>query len=73
MDQTYWLERERESIAHGHAATLSDVRLIHYELARGYSIKAANAGTERPARAPPKRKRNAREQLATAFPCTPAG
>src|SRR6478736_327472 len=33
MDQAYWLERERVSIAHARAATLPDVRLIHYDLA----------------------------------------
>ena len=67
MDRAYWLQRERDSIAHGHAATLSDVRLIHYELARGYSIKAANAAAEHTTSERPKRKRNAREQLMTAF------
>jgi len=46
MDQAYWLERQRDAIANGRAATLADVRLIHYELARGYSIEAANAGME---------------------------
>jgi hypothetical protein len=47
MEQSYWLERERQSIANARAATLADVRLIHYELADRYSIKAANAGRAR--------------------------
>jgi len=64
MDQAYWLERERDSLAYARAATFPDVRLIHYELARGYSIKAAGAGQ---VSAQPKIKRNLREQLMTAF------
>ena len=44
MDQTYWLERQRDAIANARAATLPDVRLIHYELADRYSLKAAAAG-----------------------------
>jgi hypothetical protein len=67
MDQAYWLERERDSISHARAATLPDVQLIHYELARGYSIKAANAGRQRLVRARPKLKRYLDEQLRTAF------
>ena len=69
MDQAYWLERERDSIGHARAATLPDVQLIHYELARGYSIKAADAA-KAVGRAP-KLRRGVGEQLATAFP-TPA-
>jgi hypothetical protein len=66
MDQAYWLERERDSIAHARAATLPDVRLIHYDLAHRYSIKAANAGREHLG-AGPELKRNLDEQLMTAF------
>jgi hypothetical protein len=69
MDQAYWLERERDSMAHARAATLPDVRLIHYDLAHRYSIKAADAA--KAARSRPKLKRGVRDQLATAFP-TPA-
>ena len=68
MDQAYWLGRERESISHARAATLPDVQLIHYELARGYSIKAADAGREPLLRGRPKLKTYIREQLAMAFP-----
>jgi hypothetical protein len=68
MDQAYWLERERDAIANGHAATLADVRLIHYDLAHRYSIEAANAAkTVRRRRKP----RGVGEQLTTAFHLTP--
>ncbi|MES2136267.1 MAG: hypothetical protein V4502_04305 [Pseudomonadota bacterium] len=67
MDQAYWLERERDSITHARAATLPDVQLIHYELARGYSIKAANAGREHLLKRRPKLRSYLGEQLATAF------
>jgi hypothetical protein len=67
MDQAYWLERERDSITHARAATLPDVQLIHYELARRYSIKAADAGREPLLRRRPKLKRYLGEQLTTAF------
>ena len=69
MDQAYWLEREQDSLAYARAATFPDVRLIHQELARGYSIKAANAGADAAqlASAPPKLAHNLREQLMTAF------
>jgi hypothetical protein len=67
MDQAYWLQRERESITHARAATLPDVQLIHYELARSYSIKAADAGREPLLRRRPKLKRYIAEQLTTAF------
>jgi hypothetical protein len=67
MDQAYWLERERDSIAHARASTLPDVRLIHYDLAHGYSIKAASAGREHLGSGGPQLKRNLDEQLMTAF------
>lgn len=44
MDQAFWLERERNFIAHVRAATLTDVRPMHYDLATGYSLKAAASG-----------------------------
>ena len=67
MDQAYWLERERDSIAHARASTLPDVRLIHYDLAHRYSIKAADAGREHLGSGGPKLKRKLDEQLMTAF------
>jgi hypothetical protein len=67
MDQAYWLERERVSMVHARAATLADVRLIHYDLAHRYSIKAANAGRANGAKRQGKPKRDLDEQLTTAF------
>jgi hypothetical protein len=43
MEQAYWLGRERASIANAHAAADSESRLIHFELAGRYSIKAVCA------------------------------
>ena len=65
MDQAYWLRRERDAIANGHAATLADVRLIHYDLAHRYSIEAAKAAEA--VRARPKLKRGLGKQIKTAF------
>ena len=48
MEQAYWLERERASVANAHAAADSESRLIHYDLAGYYSIKAACAGVAAP-------------------------
>jgi hypothetical protein len=62
MDRTYWLKRERDAIANGRAATLADVKLIHYGLAARYSIEATNAGN-----GPRKFKGRVGEQLTTAF------
>ena len=69
MDQAYWLERQRDSLVYARAATFPDVRLIHYELARGYGIKAENAGVDagQLVTARLKLKRNLRKQLMTAF------
>jgi hypothetical protein len=44
MEQAHWLGRERASLANARAATDAEARLIHYDLAGRYSIKAAQAG-----------------------------
>lgn len=67
MNRAYWLRRERDSIAHARAATLPDVKLIHYELAEMYGLKAADAGREHLIKRPSKVKRHLGEQLTTAF------
>ena len=67
MDQAHWLMREQESLAHARAATFPDVRLIHQDLARRYSAKAAAAAVKGLVSAPVKLKDNLREQLRTAF------
>jgi hypothetical protein len=43
MQQAHWLSRKRASMAMAEKAVSSEARLIHYELAGLYSIKAANA------------------------------
>ena len=43
MEQTYWLKRKRSSLAKARTATDAEARLIHYDLAGRYSVKAAKA------------------------------
>jgi hypothetical protein len=43
MNQLYWLGRKRASLANANSARSAEARLIHYELAGRYSIKAAIA------------------------------
>jgi hypothetical protein len=42
MDKKYWLGRKRAAMVMARAATSSEARLAHYELAGRYSIKAAH-------------------------------
>ena len=65
MDQAYWLGRERDAIANAQAASFADVKLIHYDLARRYSLEAANAA--KATRGSPKLTMKLSEQLTTAF------
>lgn len=44
MDQAHWLTRKRASLANARAAITAEARLIHYDLAGRYSVKAAQAG-----------------------------
>jgi hypothetical protein len=41
MGKEYWIGRKRAAIAMARAASSSEARLIHYELAGRYSVKAA--------------------------------
>ena len=41
MDKSYWLGRKRSAQAMARRATTAESRLIHYDLAGRYSIKAA--------------------------------
>ena len=41
MEKTYWLRRKREAMSAARIATTSESRLIHYELAGRYSLRAA--------------------------------
>ena len=43
MEKTYWLGRKRAAMAMARNAACSRTRLIHYELAGRYSLKAAFA------------------------------
>ncbi|MEA3012845.1 MAG: hypothetical protein QOD42_1390 [Sphingomonadales bacterium] len=41
MDERYWIGRKRAAMAMARAATSAEARLIHYDLAGRYSVKAA--------------------------------
>ena len=43
MEKKYWIGRKRSAIAMARAASSAEARLIHYELAGRYSVKAATA------------------------------
>lgn len=41
MEKKYWIGRKRSAVAMARGASSAEARLIHYELAGRYSIKAA--------------------------------
>jgi hypothetical protein len=41
MEQRYWIGRKRAAMVMARGAASADLRLLHYELAGRYSIKAA--------------------------------
>ena len=43
MDKTYWLRRQHAAMAAARRARSSESRLIHYDMAGRYSIRAAHA------------------------------
>jgi hypothetical protein len=43
MEQAHWLSRKRASLSMAKKAATATARLIHYELAGRYSVKAADA------------------------------
>jgi len=43
MDKAYWIGRKRASLRMARAATSAEARLIHYDLAGRYSVRAADA------------------------------
>jgi hypothetical protein len=45
MEQAYWLTRKRASLRSAETATNSLARLVHYDLAGRYSLKAMSAET----------------------------
>lgn len=44
MEQAYWIRRKRAAMRMARAASSAEARLIHYDLAGRYSVKAAMAG-----------------------------
>jgi len=46
MEQAYWLSRKRASVQMARDATTSEARLVHYDLAGRYSLKAMSAGSQ---------------------------
>ena len=45
MEKTYWLSRKRASLKLARDASSSRARLVHYDLAGRYSLKAMSAET----------------------------
>ena len=46
MEKVYWLSRKRASLKSAQNAGSSEARLIHYDLAGRYSLKAMSAETQ---------------------------
>jgi hypothetical protein len=65
MEKKYWIGRKRAAMAMARAATSAEARLIHYDLAGRYSVKAA-AGV--PFMVPRKGPATAGEQAALRLP-----
>lgn len=65
MDKAYWLGRKRAAMRMARAAATSEARLIHYELAGRYSIRAAHCV---PFMLPQKGPANVGEQAALRLP-----
>ena len=47
MEKVYWLSRKRASLKAARAAVSAEARLIHYDLAGRYSLKAFSAETQK--------------------------
>lgn len=52
MEKTYWLGRKRAAMAMARAATCSEARLVHYDLAGRHSVRAASAPFMLPKKGP---------------------
>ncbi len=46
MEKAYWIGRKRASLKLAQGAASSEARLVHYELAGRYSVKANSAETQ---------------------------
>ncbi len=44
MERNYWLGRERSALSMAHKSTNAETKLIHFELAGRYSLKALSTG-----------------------------
>ena len=67
MEKRYWLSRKRASLKAARDAISAEARLIHYDLAGRYSLKALSAGRQGAALAdapPPAVYANAHKALA---------
>ena len=42
MEKTYWLRRQHAAVAAARGAKTAESRLIHYEMAGRYSLRAAS-------------------------------
>ena len=45
MEKAYWLSRKRASLKQAQNAASAEARLVHYDLAGRYSLKAMSAET----------------------------
>jgi hypothetical protein len=43
MEKTYWLRRQHAAVAMARAASTAESRLIHYDMAGRYSLRAVRA------------------------------
>jgi hypothetical protein len=46
MEKAYWLSRKRASLKLARNAATSEARLVHYDLAGRYAVKAASVETQ---------------------------
>ena len=46
MEKAYWLSRKRASLKLAQNAACSEARLVHYDLAARYGLKAMSAETQ---------------------------
>ncbi len=46
MEKAYWIARKRATLKLARSATSSEARLVHYDLAGRYSLKAGSAETQ---------------------------
>ena len=44
LEQAYWLRRKREELAMASRSISAEARMIHFDLAGRYSVKANNTG-----------------------------